>query len=78
MSNKTGLVWLKERMDELGYKNLDTVAADIGTHRGNLWRYFNHDNIPNMGLLPAMCDVLASNPTELLRALKILGPRQTV
>jgi len=78
MAQQTGLAWLKERMDELGYKNLDTVAFEIGTHRGNLWRYFNHDNIPNMGLLPAMCDVLASNPTEILRALKILGPRQTV
>jgi len=78
MAQQTGLAWLKERMDELGYKNLDTVAFEIGTHRGNLWRYFNHDNIPNMGLLPAMCDVLASTPTEILRALKILGPRQTV
>ena len=78
MAQETGLVWLKNRMDELGYKNLDSVAFEIGTHRGNLWRYFNHDNIPNMGLLPAMCDALASNPTELLRALKILGPRQTL
>ena len=78
MAQQTGLEWLRERMDELGYKNLDTVAAEIGTHRGNLWRYFNHDNTPNMGLLPVMCEVLAATPTELLRALKILGPRQSL
>jgi hypothetical protein len=78
MAQQTGLVWLKNRMDELGYKNLDSVAFEIGTNRGNLWRYFNHDNIPNMGLLPVMCNVLAATPTELLRALKILGPRQSL
>jgi hypothetical protein len=78
MVNKTGLEWLRARMSDLGYSSLQVTADHMGLNRGNLWRYFHHDTMPNMGLLPIMCEVLKCTPTELLKALKILGPRQTL
>jgi hypothetical protein len=78
MATKTGHEWLRARMNDIGYTSYEDVAIRMGIHKGNLWRYFNHDNIPNMGLMPIMCLILHCTPTELLRALKILGPRQNV
>ena len=71
-----GLEWLQERMGQLGYTSLDQVAKAIGSHRGNLWRYFAGENIPNMGLLPGLCKTLKVTPTQLLRAMQLLGPTE--
>jgi len=75
---EVGMEWLRRRMEELNYKTLDEVATRIGIHRGNLWRYFYFENIPRMELLPKMCNVLFCTPTELLRALKLLGHNETL
>jgi hypothetical protein len=71
-----GNEWLQERMSELGYTSLEQVANEIGSHKGNLWRYFAGQTIPNMGLLPAMCKTLFCSPTELLHALQLLDPKK--
>jgi len=75
---KTGGEWLLARGAEMGLPTYQAIADAIGINRGNLHRYFAHENIPNMGLLPIMCDVLFCTPTDLLRALKLLGPKQTL
>jgi transcriptional regulator with XRE-family HTH domain len=73
-----GNEWLRKRMSELGYTSLEQVANQIGSHKGNLWRYFAFRTIPNMGLLPAMCEALECTPTELLHALQLLDRRKSL
>ena len=38
-ANKTGLEWLRARMEKLGYNSLEEVAQEIQINRGNLYRY---------------------------------------
>jgi hypothetical protein len=78
MAQKTGAEWLLERGAEMGLPTYQAIANEMGLCRGNLWRYFNHQTIPNMGLMPVMCEVLFVSPTDLLRALKLLGPKQSL
>ena len=73
-SNSTGLVWLRERMDKLGYNSLEEVAQEIQINRGNLYRYFSLETRPSVALFPNLCRVLKSSPAEILKALEILGP----
>ena len=73
-SNSTGLVWLRERMDKLGYNSLEEVAQEIQINRGNLYRYFSLETRPSIALLPNLCRTLKSSPAEILKALEILGP----
>jgi len=72
-SGLTGLEWLRARMDKLGYKSLEEVAAEIGINRGNLYRYFSLETRPSVALLPDLCGALKSSPAEILKALEILG-----
>ena len=72
--NKTGLEWLRARMDKLGYTSLEQVAREIGINRGNLYRYFSLETRPSVALLPDLCRALKASPAEVLRALEILGP----
>ena len=37
-THTTGLVWLRARMEKLGYNSLEEVANEIGINRGNLFR----------------------------------------
>jgi hypothetical protein len=78
MAKKTGAEWLLERGAEMGLPTYQAIANEMGIARGNLWRYFHHQTIPNMGLMPVMCEVLFVSPTDLLRALKLLGPKQSL
>jgi len=78
MPKQTASEWLLARGAEMGLPTYQAIADEMGIHRGNLWRYFHHQTIPNMGLLPVMCEVLFVSPTDLLRALKLLGPKQTL
>lgn len=68
----TGLDWLRDRMDSLGYGSLEAVAQEIGINRGNLYRYFSLETRPSVALLPDMCRALKASPAEILKALEIL------
>jgi transcriptional regulator with XRE-family HTH domain len=73
-THKTGLEWLRARMDKLNYKSLEEVAQEIQINRGNLHRYFSLETRPSVALLPDLCRVLKASPAEILKALEILGP----
>jgi len=73
-SSKTGLDWLRARMDKLNYNSLEEVAQEIHINRGNLYRYFSLETRPSVALLPELCRVLKASPAEILKALEILGP----
>jgi len=77
-NHMTGMLWLRARMDHLGYESLDAVASKVGINRGNLFRYFSMETVPSMGLLPDLCRVLEVSPEELLRALEIIGSRDRI
>lgn len=70
--NKTGLEWLRSRMNDLGYNSLEEVAREIGINRGNLYRYFSLETRPSVALLPDLCKVLKASPADVLKALEIL------
>ncbi len=74
VSKKTGLEWLRDRMEKLGYKSLEEVAQQVGINRGNLYRYFSLETRPSVALLPDLCRALKVSPAELLKALEILRP----
>jgi len=74
----TGMRWLRATMDQLGYTSLEQVARAVGINRGNLYRYFTLETRPSIALTPALCHALQCTPTELLRALRILKPNQTL
>lgn len=69
----TGLVWLRARMEKLGYNSLEEVANEIGINRGNLYRYFSLETRPSVALLPDLCRALKASPADILKALEILG-----
>lgn len=73
-NSKTGMEWLRARMEKLNYNSLEEVAQEIQINRGNLYRYFSLETRPSVALLPDLCRVLKASPAELLRALEILGP----
>jgi len=77
-SKKTGLEWLRERMDVLGYRSLEEVAQQIGINRGNLYRYFSLETRPSVALLPDLCHALDCSPAEVLKALEILRPNDSL
>jgi len=77
-SNKTGLEWLRARMEKLGFNSLEEVAQEIQINRGNLYRYFSLETRPSVALLPDLCRVLKSSPAEILKALEILGPNDRI
>ena len=72
-TNATGLVWLRARMEKLGYNSLEEVANEIGINRGNLYRYFSLETRPSVALLPDLCRALKASPADVLKALEILG-----
>lgn len=72
-TNKTGLKWLRARMEKLGFNSLEEVAQEIQINRGNLYRYFSLETRPSVALLPDLCRVLKASPAEVLKALEILG-----
>ena len=74
MANKTGLEWLRARMEKLGYSSLEGVAQELQINRGNLYRYFSLETRPSVALLPDLCRVLKASPSDVLKALEILGP----
>ena len=73
-ANKTGLEWLRARMEKLGFNSLEEVAQEIKINRGNLYRYFSLETRPSVALLPDLCRVLKASPADILKALEILGP----
>ena len=73
-NSKTGLEWLRARMEQLNYNSLEEVAQEIPITRGNLYRYFSLETRPSVALLPDLCRVLKASPVEILKALEILGP----
>ena len=77
-SSKTGLEWLRARMDKLGYRSLEQVATEIGINRGNLYRYFSLETRPSVALLPDLCRALDASPAEVLKALEILRPNESI
>lgn len=77
-TNKTGLEWLRARMDKLGFNSLEEVAQEIHINRGNLYRYFSLETRPSVALLPDLCRVLKASPAEILKALEILGPHDRI
>jgi hypothetical protein len=74
-TKNTGLVWLRTRMDELGYGSLEEVAVDLDINRGNLYRYFSLETKPSVAMLPPLCKVLRATPEEMLKALEVIGPK---
>jgi len=77
-TGKTGLEWLRARMDKLGYRSLEQVANEIGINRGNLYRYFSLETRPSVALLPDLCRALAASPAEILKALEILRSNERI
>ena len=77
-ANKTGLEWLRARMEKLGYNSLEEVAQEIQINRGNLYRYFSLETRPSVALLPNLCSALKASPAEILKALEILGPNDRI
>ena len=77
-ASKTGLEWLRARMDKLGYRSLEQVANEIGINRGNLYRYFSLETRPSVALLPDLCRALEASPAEVLKALEILRPNERI
>jgi len=75
---KTGLDWLRARMEKLGYRSLEEVATEIGINRGNLYRYFSLETRPSVALLPDLCQALDASPAEILKALEIIGPNDRI
>ncbi|MFM1777872.1 MAG: hypothetical protein RL741_490 [Actinomycetota bacterium] len=73
-SKLTGLEWLRARMDKLGYTSLEEVAQEIQINRGNLYRYFSLETRPSVALLPNLSHALKASPSDILKALEILGP----
>lgn len=69
---KTGMAWLRGRMDYLGYNSLEEVAKEIGINRGNLYRYFTLENKPSVALLPVMSHTLEASYEEVLKALECI------
>lgn len=67
----TGLDWLYEKMDVLGFTALEDVAEATGINRGNLYRYFSFQTRPSIDVLPKLCEGLDATPLEVLRALAI-------
>lgn len=70
-NQKTGMDWLRARMDKLGYTSLEEVASELGINRGNLYRYFTLENRPSVAMLPALCEVFKVKTDEMLRALEV-------
>ena len=77
-TTKTGLEWLRARMDKLGFNSLEEVAQEIQINRGNLYRYFSLETRPSVALLPDLCRVLKASPSDVLKALEILGPNDRI
>jgi len=75
MKTQTGMKFLRNRMNELGYTSLEQVAVAIGINRGNLWRYFTLETRPSIAVLPPLCKALDSTPHEILVALEIISPK---
>jgi transcriptional regulator with XRE-family HTH domain len=71
-NEKTGMDWLRARMEKLGYTSLEEVAAELGINRGNLYRYFSLENRPSVAMLPVMCGVFKVKTDEVLRALEVV------
>jgi len=67
---KTGMEWLRSRMNRLGYRSLQEVAEEIGINRGNLYRYFSLETKPSVAMLPVLCEVLDASYEEVLKALE--------
>lgn len=74
-TKNTGLVWLRTKMNELGYGSLEEVAVDLKINRGNLYRYFSLETKPSIAMLPPLCKVLQATPEEMLKALEVIGPK---
>jgi transcriptional regulator with XRE-family HTH domain len=70
-NQKTGMDWLRARMDKLGYTSLEEVAGQLGINRGNLYRYFTLENRPSIAMLPVLCEVFKVKTDEMLRALEV-------
>jgi transcriptional regulator with XRE-family HTH domain len=70
-NQKTGMEWLRARMDKLGYTSLEEVANDLGINRGNLYRYFALETKPSVAMLPPMCEVFRVRTDEILYALEV-------
>jgi len=72
MAKKTKpMVWLRNRMSELGYSSLEQVAQAVGINRGNLYRYFTLETRPSIALLPALCKALDVDYETMLKALHV-------
>jgi len=78
MAQKTGMAWLRLRMEQLGYSTLEQVASDLGINRGNLYRYFSLQTRPSVALLPKFCKVFRTDADTMLRALGVLKGSQKV
>ena len=71
-NEKTGMDWLRARMEKLDYTSLEEVAVELGINRGNLYRYFSLENRPSVAMLPVMCEVFKVKTDEVLRALEVV------
>jgi transcriptional regulator with XRE-family HTH domain len=71
-NEKTGMDWLRARMENLDYTSLEEVAVELGINRGNLYRYFSLENRPSVAMLPVMCEVFKVKTDEVLRALEVV------
>lgn len=67
----TGLPWLYERIEQLGYPSLSAFAKASGINKGNLHRYFTHESRPAVTVLPILCRQLEATPEEVLSALGV-------
>jgi transcriptional regulator with XRE-family HTH domain len=68
----TGMEYLRSRMEELGYKNLQEVAEHMSVNRGNLWRWWNYDTRPSVDMIPVFATVLEASELEILAALEVI------
>lgn len=69
--NKTGMKWLRHRMDELGYKSLEQVASKANINRGNLYRYFAFETRPSIDVVPELARALNVQREDILNALEV-------
>ena len=63
--------WLRATMKRRGL-TLDSFAVEIGINKGNIYRYFMHQQSPRINVVPLLCEALKTSPAVLLKQLGVI------
>ena len=70
------LAWLRSRMSELGYANLEELAEVAGSDKGNLSRIFRQQQRPRVDALEPLAMALQVSVYEMLIRIGAVDPDQ--